>query len=282
MNVDGMNTLSCMKSHKDIKGDIRIFPLPHLKVVKDLVADLSALYRQYESIEPWLKTKESKSQKNENPREDTFEVDMDTCGNKVLDILNKIKNEIDSSLTYRRSCAHGVCGSCAMNVDGVNTLSCLKSHKEISGDLRIYPLPHLKVIKDLVADLNTLYKQYESIEPWLKVKKNQSQKNQIIQSKESRNKLDGLYECIMCACCSTSCPSYWWNGEKYLGPAVLLQAYRWISDSRDEEKKERLEMVADKLKLYRCHTIMNCTSSCPKGLNPAKAIGSIKKMLATS
>ena len=218
----------------------------------------------------------------ENPRIDTYEVDMDNCPSKVLDLLNKIKNEIDSSIAYRRSCAHGVCGSCAMNVDGVNTLSCLKSHKEISGDLRIYPLPHLKVIKDLVADLNTLYKQYESIEPWLKVKKNQSQKNQIIQSKESRNKLDGLYECIMCACCSTSCPSYWWNGEKYLGPAVLLQAYRWISDSRDEEKKERLEMVADKLKLYRCHTIMNCTSSCPKGLNPAKAIGSIKKMLATS
>ena len=133
-----------------------------------------------------------------------------------------------------------------MNVDGINTLACLKSHKVISGDLRIYPLPHLKVIKDLVADLNTLYKQYESIEPWLKVKKNQSQKNQIIQSKESRNKLDGLYECIMCACCSTSCPSYWWNGEKYLGPAVLLQAYRRISDSRDEEKKQRLELVAAK------------------------------------
>ena len=128
-----------------------------------------------------------------------------------------------------------------MNVDGINTLSCLKSHKDISGDLRIYPLPHLKVVKDLVADLNTLYRQYESIQPWLKIKKNQSQKNQIIQSKENRNKLDGLYECIMCACCSTSCPSYWWNGESYLGPAVLLQAYRWISDSRDEEKKREIK-----------------------------------------
>ena len=176
-----------------------------------------------------------------------------------MDILNKIKNEIDPSLTYRRSCAHGVCGSCAMNVDGVNTLSCMKSHKDINGDINIYPLPHLKVIKD-----------------------SKSQKNEINLSKENREKLDGLYECIMCACCSTSCPSYWWNGESYLGPAVLLQAYRWISDSRDEEKKERLKMVSDKLKLYRCHTIMNCTSSCPKGLNPAKAIGSIKKMLATS
>jgi len=217
--------------------------------------------------------------KNENPREDTFEVNLDTCGNKVLDILHKIKNEIDASLTFRRSCAHGVCGSCAMNVDGVNTLSCMKSHKDIKGEIRIFPLPHLKVVKDLVADLSTLYRQYESIEPWLKTKESKSHKNEINQSKENRNKLDGLYECIMCACCSTSCPSYWWNGEKYLGPAVLLQAYRWISDSRDEEKKERLKMVADKLKLYRCHTIMNCTSSCPKGLNPAKAIGSIKKCL---
>jgi len=221
-------------------------------------------------------------EKNENPREDTFEVNLDLCGNKVLDILNKIKNETDSSLTYRRSCAHGVCGSCAMNVDGVNTLSCMKSHKDINGDIRIYPLPHLKVVKDLVADLSTLYKQYESIEPWLKIKESKFKKNEINQSKKNREKLDGLYECIMCACCSTSCPSYWWNGESYLGPAVLLQAYRWISDSRDEEKKERLKMVADKLKLYRCHTIMNCTSSCPKGLNPAKAIGSIKKKLATS
>ena len=220
--------------------------------------------------------------KSANPKIDTFEVDITNCGNKVLDILNKIKNEIDPSLTYRRSCAHGVCGSCAMNVDGINTLSCMKSHKDISGDINIYPLPHLKVVKDLVADLSTLYRQYESIEPWLKNKENKSDTIEINQSKENRKKLDGLYECIMCACCSTSCPSYWWNGEKYLGPAVLLQAYRWIIDSRDEERKERLKIVADKLKLYRCHTIMNCTSSCPKGLNPAKAIGSIKKMLATS
>ena len=177
-----------------------------------------------------------------NPRIDTFEVDMDNCGPKVLDILFKIKNEIDSSLTFRRSCAHGVCGSCAMNVDGVNTLSCIKAHSDIKGELNIYPLPHLKVVKDLIGDLSNLYKQYESIQPWLKTTKT----------------------------------------DKYLGPAVLLQAYRWISDSRDEEKKERLKKVADELKLYRCHTIMNCTNSCPKGLNPAKAIGSIKKMLATS
>ena len=217
-----------------------------------------------------------------NPRIDTYEVDMENCGPKVLDILFKVKNEIDSSLTFRRSCAHGVCGSCAMNVDGINTLSCIKSHTDIKGDLNIYPLPHLKVIKDLIGDLSNLYRQYESIQPWLKTSKTNTEKNEILQSQEDRSKLDGYYECILCACCSTSCPSYWWNGEKYLGPAVLLQAYRWISDSRDEEKKERLKKVADELKLYRCHTIMNCANSCPKGLNPAKAIGSIKKMLATS
>ena len=217
---------------------------------------------------------------NENPRLDTYEVDMDNCSSKVLDVLNKIKNEIDPSIAYRRSCAHGVCGSCAMNMNGKNGLACTKSHSELNGDIDIYPLPHLKVLKDLIGDLSTLYKQYESVEPWLKTSKVNDKEN--IQSKDDRAKLDGLYECIMCACCSTSCPSYWWNGEKYLGPAVLLQAYRWISDSRDEEKKERLKKVADELKLYRCHPIMNCTNSCPKGLNPAKAIGSIKKMLATS
>tara|TARA_B100001559_G_scaffold320467_1_gene332762 strand:- start:528 stop:1304 length:777 start_codon:yes stop_codon:yes gene_type:complete len=216
-----------------------------------------------------------------NPRIDTFEVDLDNCGPKVLDILFKIKNEIDSSLTFRRSCAHGVCGSCAMNVDGINTLSCIKAHEDIKGELNIYPLPHLKVVKDLIGDLSNLYKQYESIQPWLKTSKTDTEKKEIIQSQNDRSKLDGYYECILCACCSTSCPSYWWNGDKYLGPAVLLQAYRWISDSRDEEKKERLKKVADELKLYRCHTIMNCTNSCPKGLNPAKAISSIKKMLAT-
>ena len=219
---------------------------------------------------------------NENPSIDTFEVDLNECGPKVLDVLFKIKNEIAPSLTFRRSCAHGVCGSCAMNVDGVNTLSCIMYHSDIKGELNIYPLPHLKVIKDLVGDLTTLYKQYESVEPWLKAKVGEKTSTEIKQSQEDRAKLDGYYECILCACCSTSCPSYWWNGDKYLGPAVLLQAYRWITDSRDEERKERLKKVADELKLYRCHTIMNCTNSCPKGLNPAKAIGSIKKMLASS
>ena len=215
-----------------------------------------------------------------NPRIDTFEVDMDNCGPKVLDILFKIKNEIDSSLTFRRSCAHGVCGSCAMNVDGINTLSCIKSHSDIKGELNIYPLPHLKVIKDLIGDLSNLYKQYESIQPWLKTSKTDVEKKEILQSENDRSKLDGYYECILCACCSTSCPSYWWNSDKYLGPAVLLQSYRWLQDSRDEERKERLKELDDTFKVYRCHTIMNCTQACPKGLNPAKAIAGIKQMLA--
>jgi len=200
----------------------------------------------------------------------------------VLDALIAIKDDIDPSLTFRRSCREGICGSCSMNINGVNTLACTKCLDDIRGDVNIYPLPHMLVIKDLVPDLKNAYEQYNSISPWLKSKLNPKNNSERIQSQKDRSKLDGSIECIMCFCCSTSCPSYWWNGESYLGPAVLLQAYRWISDSRDEEKKERLKMVADKLKLYRCHTIMNCTSSCPKGLNPAKAIGSIKKMLATS
>jgi succinate dehydrogenase / fumarate reductase iron-sulfur subunit len=168
-----------------------------------------------------------------------------------------------------------------MNMGGKNGLACTTPHAEIEGDIDIYPLPHLKVKRDLIGDLDGLYKQYQSIEPWLK-NNSTKQKNEIYQSKEDRAKLDGAYECIMCACCSTSCPSYWWNGDKYLGPAVLLQAYRWIIDSRDEDRKQRLKKVADELKLYRCHTILNCTSACPKGLNPAKAIAEIKKMLATA
>ena len=227
------------------------------------------------NIDPW------NADDGQNPRVDTFEVDLDNCGPMVLDALIKIKNEVDSSVTFRRSCREGICGSCAMNMDGKNGLACTKPHKEIKGDINIYPLPHLKVQKDLIGDLSTLYKQYESVEPWLKVSKKDENKENL-QSIEDRSKLDGLYECIMCACCSTSCPSYWWNGDKYLGPAVLLQAYRWIIDSRDEDRKDRLKKVADELKLYRCHTIMNCTNACPKGLNPAKAIASIKKMLATS
>ena len=210
-----------------------------------------------------------------NPRLDTYEIDLDACGPMVLDAMNKIKNEIDPTLAFRRSCREGVCGSCSFNIDGTNTLACLKPIEEISGDVKIYPLPHMPVIKDLVADLSVPYAQYASIEPWLKTETPNPAKERL-QSPEEREKLDGLWECILCFCCQTSCPSYWWNGDRYLGPAILLQAERWLSDSRDEATGERLDYVEDPYRLYRCHTIMNCTSTCPKGLNPGKAIANIK------
>ncbi len=213
----------------------------------------------------------------ENPHIDTYHVDLDQCGPMVLDALIKIKNEIDPTLTFRRSCREGICGSCSMNIDGTNTLACLKGMEEIDGPVRVYPLPHLEVVKDLVPDLTHFYEQHRSIEPWLKTSTPTPEKERL-QSRPDREKLDGLYECIMCACCSTSCPSYWWNADKYLGPAVLLQSYRWVVDSRDEAKDERLDALEDPFKLYRCHTIMNCAKACPKGLNPAKAIAELKKL----
>jgi succinate dehydrogenase / fumarate reductase iron-sulfur subunit len=214
-----------------------------------------------------------------NPQMDTYEVDMDKCGPMVLDALIKIKNEMDPTLTFRRSCREGVCGSCAMNIDGKNTLACTKACSDTKGDVGINPLPHMMVVKDLVVDMNNFYAQYASIEPWVKTKTPVPSGKERLQSKEDREKLDGLYECILCACCSTSCPSYWWNSDKYLGPAVLLQSYRWLIDSRDEYTGERLDELQDPFRLYRCHTILNCTNTCPKGLNPAKAIAETKKML---
>jgi len=213
-----------------------------------------------------------------NPTIDTYHVDLDDCGPMVLDALLWIKNTVDSSLTLRRSCREGVCGSCAMNIDGMNTLACTKGMDEIEGDIKIYPLPHMPVIKDLVPDLTNFYAQHQSIQPWLQTTTPQPEK-EWKQSHEDREKLDGLYECILCACCSASCPSYWWNSDRYLGPAVLLQAYRWIADSRDEATGERLDDLEDPFRLYRCHTIMNCAQTCPKGLNPAKAIAEIKKKM---
>ena len=216
---------------------------------------------------------------NENPRIDTFFIDLDKCGPMMLDALIKIKSEIDPTLTFRRSCREGICGSCSMNIGGVNTLACLKGMNEFKGKISVYPLPHLPVIKDLVPDLNNFYRQHASIKPWLETK-TEEPKGEWLQSVEERKFLDGLYECVMCACCSTSCPSYWWNGDKYLGPAALLHAYRWIIDSRDQDREERLKELDDSFKLYRCHTIMNCAKACPKGLNPAKAIAEIKKLQA--
>ena len=214
-----------------------------------------------------------------NPSIDTYELDMDKIGPMVLDALIYIKNEVDPTLTFRRSCREGICGSCSMNIDGANTLACLKDHSEINGAVRIYPLPHMGVVKDLVPDLSQAYAQLRSIEPWLKSETLPPPDKERLQSKEERAKLDGMWECILCFCCTTSCPSYWWNGDRYLGPATLLQAYRWIADSRDESAGDRLDALEDPYKLYRCHTIMNCTQTCPKGLNPAKAIGEIKQLL---
>jgi succinate dehydrogenase / fumarate reductase iron-sulfur subunit len=215
-----------------------------------------------------------------NPRIDTYFVDMNDCGPMVLDALLYIKNKVDATLTFRRSCREGICGSCAMNIDGTNTLACTKDMTSISGAIKIYPLPHMPVVKDLVPDLTRFYAQHASIEPWLKTDTPQPEK-EWRQSPEDRVKLDGLYECILCACCSTSCPSYWWNGDRYLGPAALLQAYRWLIDSRDEATGARLDNLEDPFRLYRCHTIMNCAKACPKGLNPAKAIAEIKSMMIT-
>ncbi|MBO0749472.1 MAG: succinate dehydrogenase iron-sulfur subunit [Porphyrobacter sp.] len=215
----------------------------------------------------------------QNPRYDTFEVDLDHCGPMVLDALIKIKNEIDPTLTFRRSCREGICGSCSMNMNGRNGLACTTSIEELSGEIRVTPLPHMEVVKDLVPDFTHFYAQYASIRPWLQTVTPPPSGKERLQSPAQREKLDGLYECILCACCSTACPSYWWNADKFLGPAILLQAYRWLADSRDEMTGERLDMLEDPFRLYRCHTIMNCANVCPKGLNPAKAIAETKKLM---
>lgn len=213
------------------------------------------------------------------PHMQTYTINTNECGPMVLDALIKIKNEFDPSLTFRRSCREGICGSCAMNIDGCNGLACLtKIDPNPAQETPISPLPHMFVVKDLVVDMTNFYNQYKSIEPWLKTKTPAEPGKEHLQSKKDRAKLDGMYECILCACCSTSCPSYWWNPEKYLGPAALLHAHRWIADSRDEYTGERLEAINDEFKLYRCHTIMNCARACPKGLNPGMQIAKIKRL----
>lgn len=212
------------------------------------------------------------------PNLQTFHLDRNEMGPMVLDALIYIKKDVDPTLGFRRSCREGICGSCAMNINGKNTLACLTP---IEDDVVIHPLPHMPIIRDLIPDMTTFYKQYKSIKPWLQTTKGTviSKDTENLQSIGDRKKLDGMYECILCACCSTSCPSYWWNGEDYLGPAVLMQAYRWIEDSRDDATKERLEFLNDATKLYKCKTIMNCSNTCPKGLNPGQAVGNLKKMI---
>ncbi|CAK7223466.1 succinate dehydrogenase complex, subunit B [Sporothrix curviconia] len=217
---------------------------------------------------------------SEKPRMDTFTLDLNKTGPMMLDALIRIKNEQDPTLTFRRSCREGICGSCAMNINGVNTLACLCRIPTDNTETKIYPLPHTYVVKDLVPDLTLLYKQYKSIKPYLQRETPAPDGREYRQTKEDRKKLDGLYECILCFCCSTSCPSYWWNSEEYLGPAVLLQSYRWLADSRDEKKAERKQAFENSMSLYRCHTILNCTRTCPKGLNPGRAIAEIKKEMS--
>ena len=218
---------------------------------------------------------------NAKPKLQKYDIDLDNCGKMVLDALIKIKNEVDPTLTFRRSCREGICGSCAMNIGGTNTLACICNiDEDTSKSTKIYPLPHMFVVKDLVPDMNLFYAQYASIQPWIQKKEEiKLGEKQMHQSIKERERLDGLYECILCACCSTSCPSYWWNADKYLGPAVLMQSYRWIIDSRDDYAKERLHRMHDAYSAFKCHTILNCTRTCPKHLNPARAIGEIKSLL---
>jgi succinate dehydrogenase / fumarate reductase, iron-sulfur subunit len=216
----------------------------------------------------------------ENPRLDTYTLDMDDCGPMVLDALIKIKNEVDPTLTFRRSCREGICGSCSMNIDGTNSLACLKPVEEVKGTVKVYPLPHMPVVKDLVPDLTNFYAQYASIKPWLQAQTPPPPDRERLQSKQDQEKINTPSACILCACCSAACPSYWWNPDRYLGPAALLQAYRWIVDSRDEATGERLDALEDPFRLYRCHTILNCTKDCPKDLNPGRAIAEIKKLIA--
>ncbi|KAH7290481.1 hypothetical protein KP509_30G050200 [Ceratopteris richardii] len=218
-------------------------------------------------------------EKAQKPFLQSFFINLNECGPMVLDALQKIKADQDGSLTFRRSCREGVCGSCSMNIDGVNTVACLQViDPNVEKPHTITPLPHLHVIKDLVADLTHLYQQYRAVEPWLKTKKPPPDGKEYRQSIEQRSKLDGYYECILCFCCSAACPQYWWNSDTFLGPAALINAGRWVHDSRDDYTSERLQFLNDKWATYKCKLIFNCAATCPKHLNPGKAIQTIKLM----
>ncbi|KAM0690367.1 hypothetical protein Q7P36_009134 [Cladosporium allicinum] len=252
-------------------------PVPETKTttVKEPSLDPEALTKTFH-VYRW-----NPDEPTSKPKMQSYTLDLNKTGPMMLDALIRIKNEMDPTLTFRRSCREGICGSCAMNIDGVNTLACLcRIPRETKQESRIYPLPHTYVVKDLVPDLTQFYKQYKSIQPYLQRDTVPEDGRENRQSKEDRKKLDGLYECILCACCSTSCPSYWWNSEEYLGPAVLMQSYRWIADSRDQKTAQRMDGLNNSMSLYRCHTILNCSRTCPKGLNPALAIAEIKKSMA--
>ena len=210
------------------------------------------------------------------PRMQTYELDVEGS-RMLLDVLIKLK-EMDESLSFRRSCREGICGSDGMNINGKNGLACLINMRTLPKKVVIKPLPGLPVIRDLVVDMNMFYNQYEKVQPYL-INETPPPAKERLQSPEDREKLDGLYECILCACCSTSCPSYWWNPDKFLGPSALIQAYRFLADSRDTATAERLAKLDDPFSIFRCRGIMNCVSVCPKGLNPTKAIGHIRNML---
>jgi len=211
------------------------------------------------------------------PRMQAYELADDSGAVMLLDALLLLKEQ-DDTLTFRRSCREGVCGSDGMNVNGRNALACITPLDSLSQPVEIHPLPGLPVIRDLIVDLSQFYTQYRAVKPWL-INNDPEPEIERLQAPEERDKLDGLYECILCACCTTSCPSFWWNPDRFLGPAALLQAWRFLADSRDQATGERLDGLEDPYKLFRCHGIMNCTDVCPKGLNPTRAIGHIKQML---
>ena len=220
-------------------------------------------------------------EKDHRPYMSDYIIEMNDSGNMmVIDVIRKAQEQ-DSTVTFRRSCAQGVCGSDGVNMNGQNGLACITAVSDVAigNKLEVRPLPGLPVIKDLIVDMKPFYDQYEKVKPFLDNDEEVTTGHERLQSPQERDRLDGLYECVLCACCSTSCPSFWWNPEKFVGPAALLQAYRFIADTRDKQKAQRLKKLNDAFSVYRCHGIMNCTSVCPKGLNPSKAINEIKKEL---
>ncbi|NDB11245.1 MAG: succinate dehydrogenase iron-sulfur subunit [Betaproteobacteria bacterium] len=216
--------------------------------------------------------------KDTKPYMQDLEVSLQASDKMLLDALMRIKSDFDASLSFRRSCREGVCGSDAMNINGKNGLACITNLRELRQPIVLNPLPGLPVVRDLIVDMTQFFKQYHSVQPFL-INENPPPEKERLQSPEDREELDGLYECILCACCSTSCPSFWWNPDKFVGPAGLLQAYRFIADTRDQATSARLDNLEDPYRLFRCHTIMNCVDVCPKGLNPTKAIGKIKELM---
>ena len=216
--------------------------------------------------------------KDSKPYMQKLQVTLQPSDRMLLDALIRIKSDVDDSLSLRRSCREGVCGSDAMNINGKNGLACITDVRELKEPIVLRPIPGLPVIRDLIVDMSQFFKQYESIKPYL-INDTPPPERERLQLPSEREELNGLYECILCACCSTACPSFWWNPDKFVGPAGLLQAYRFIADSRDQATNERLDNLNDPYRLFRCHTIMNCVDVCPKNLNPTLAIGKIKELL---